>query len=137
MKSKNKNNLSLIKKKADIAFSKYIRYRDGQKRVDEWYSLCITCDRWLPLKQMHAGHFQSRRFSATRYNDENVNAQCSGCNTFNQGEQYKYAKALEMKYGDGTANKLEQLARGYHKLTVEELEGIINEAKHNIGHYES
>ena len=132
-----KPTVATLKKKADTWFSKYVRYRDAQKRGEEYYAPCITCDKWLPIKQMHAGHFQSRRHNSTRYDDENVNAQCAACNTYNQGEQFKYAKALDLKYGDGTADKLEVLAQQYHKLTIQELEEIISEAKNNISHYES
>lgn len=132
-----KQTVAQLKHKADKYFSKYIRYRDSTKRPDGYYCQCITCDKWLPITQMHAGHFQSRRFSSTRYDDENVNAQCAGCNTFNAGEQYKYAKALEMKYGDGTAENLEKRAREYHKLTIQELEDIIEEAKSNLSAYET
>ena len=131
-----KQTLSQMKSKADKYFSLYVRYRDSVKRPDGYYAQCITCDRWLPVKGVHAGHFQSRRHSSTRFHDENVNAQCAGCNTFNQGEQYKYAKALEMKYGDGTAEKLARLAQTYHKLTIQELQEIIDESKSNIKHYE-
>ena len=76
MKSKQTNNLSKMKAKADKYFSLYIRYRDSEKRGGEYQASCITCEKWLPTKQMHAGHFQSRRYSSTRYDDENVNAQC-------------------------------------------------------------
>jgi hypothetical protein len=132
-----KQTVAVVKKKADTWFSKYVRYRDAQKRGGEYYAPCITCDKWLPIKQMHAGHFQSRRHNSTRYDDENVNAQCAACNTYNQGEQFKYSKALDLKYGNGTAEKLEKLAQEYHKLTIEELNDIISEAKNNVSYYES
>jgi len=132
-----KQTVAVVKKKADTWFSKYVRYRDAQKRGGEYYAPCITCDKWLPIKQMHAGHFQSRRHNSTRYDDENVNAQCAACNTYNQGEQFKYSKALDLKYGEGTAEKLEKLAQEYHKLTIEELNDIISEAKNNVSYYES
>ena len=136
MKSKQTNNLSKMKAKADKYFSLYIRYRDSEKRGGEYQAQCITCDKWLPTKQMHAGHFQSRRYSSTRYDDENVNAQCAGCNTFNQGEQFKYSKAVDLKYGKGTADRLAKTAQKYHKLTIDELEQIIEEAKSNLLFYE-
>jgi len=134
---KKKPTVAQLKKKADLYFSKYIRYRDATKKGGVYYAPCITCDKQLPIKQMHAGHFQSRRHNSTRYDDENVNAQCAACNTYNQGEQYRYAKALDLKFGDGTADKLVALAQEYHKLTIEELEGIIDESKSNIRHYEA
>lgn len=130
MKSKKKNSLSNLKSKADKYFSLYVRHRDGIKGADkEYYAKCITCDNFLPIKQLHAGHFQSRRYPSTRYDKENVNAQCAKCNTFNAGEQYKYGLAVDAKYGIGTAEKLASKAQEFHKLTTDELEDIINEAK--------
>jgi hypothetical protein len=127
---------SQLIKKADKYFSLAVRYRDGKKRGGEWYTICITCDKWIPLKQCHAGHFMSRRYIATRWDDDNVNGQCSGCNTFRAGEQYKYSKALELKYGTGTAERLHKQAQKIKKITTQELEDIINEAKEQIKFYE-
>jgi hypothetical protein len=74
----------------------------------------------------------SRRYSSTRYDEENVNSQCAKCNTFNHGEQYKYAVALDLKYGDGTAAKLARQAQEHHKFTVQELEDIIKDARTQV-----
>ena len=84
---------------------------------------------------MQNGHFQSRSFLSTRFNEENCQPQCVGCNMFKQGEQYKFALNLDAKYGEGTAQELEYLSklivkftRGdyedkilYYKSTVEKL----------------
>lgn len=51
---------------------------------------------------------------------------------FKQGNQYAYAKALDLKYGAGTADRLHDQRFATHKFTIPELEGIIEEAKHNI-----
>lgn len=123
-------------KKADKYFSLAIRYRDGYKQGGAWFVECITCNKHLPLRSIHAGHFQSRRYMATRYDDENVNAQCAGCNTFNHGEQYKYGVALDFKYGRGTAEKLHKLARSTTKLKTWDLEQIIEDSKEQIRWYE-
>lgn len=127
-----KPSISKLKKRADTYFSKAIRLRD----TSNGYGPCITCDKELPITSLHAGHFQSRRHSATRYDDENVNAQCAGCNTFRGGEQYKYGIALDNKYGAGTAKRLAQKAQEYHKFTIDELEQIIQDAKEEIRFYE-
>ena len=66
---------------------------------------------------MQNGHFQSRSFLATRFNEENCQPQCVGCNMFKQGEQYKFALGLDAKYGTGTAEHLEGLARTTIKLS--------------------
>lgn len=126
-----------LKKEADACFSKYIRFRDGKLTENGWWAQCITCDRWYPYKQIQAGHFQSRRFNNTRFDEQNVNAQCSGCNVFNHGEQYKYGKAVDLKYGDGTAEALHHKAQELHKFTMLELQEIIDDAKEQIKSYES
>lgn len=125
-----------LKKKADTVFSQYVRYRDGVRRTDGWYSECITCGTEKPLKQMQAGHFVSRRVNILRFDERNVNAQCYACNVMRYGEQYMYAKQLDLKYGDGTADELMSQRHQTHKFKVPELEQIINEAKEQIKFYE-
>ena len=79
---------------------------------------CFTCGRVKNYKLgMQNGHFQSRSFLATRFNEENCQPQCVGCNMFKQGEQYKFALGLDAKYGEGTAEYLEGLARTTIKLS--------------------
>jgi hypothetical protein len=137
MATRTKPTRSQLVKKADKYFSLWIRYRDGKLRGGVWYTLCITCGKWQPLKQMHAGHFMSRRYHATRWDDENVNGQCAGCNTFRYGEQYKYSQALDKKYGEGTASRLAKAAQAVRKITVQELQEIIEDSKAAIKFYES
>lgn len=125
-----------LKEKADKYFSQYVRYRDGEFKRGEWLVPCITCGVEKPLKQMQAGHFVSRRVNALRFDEENVNAQCTGCNMFKQGEQYLYAKALDDKYGIGKAEELMNRRHETHKFTVTELEQIIEDCKEQIKWYE-
>lgn len=130
--------LKRLKEQANTLFSRAIRYRDGEKRHGIWYSQCITCGTWKPMAIMHAGHFQSRRYPATRWNDENVNAQCASCNMFGAGEQYLYALAIDIKYGTGTAKKLYNLAHTKNfKLTRTYLEEVIHDATEEIQFYEA
>lgn len=121
-------NVAQLKKKADQVFSKYIRYRDGKQVSGEWVTQCITCSVVKPVPQMQAGHFVSRACNLLRYDEENVNSQCVSCNMFKGGEQYQYAKNIDLKYGDGTAEKLHNQRHIAHKLTVSELEQIISDA---------
>ena len=58
---------------------------------------------------------------ATRY-DELNQIQCVACNMFRGGEQYKFALALDSKYGEGTAQELEFLARTIVKFTRSDYE---------------
>ena len=126
-----------LKKLADKYFSQMIRYRDGERRTDGWWSECITCSEWKPLKQMQAGHFVSRKVNSLRFDETNVNSQCPSCNVFKYGEQYLYSKALDMKYGDGIAESLMNRRFETHKFTITELEEIIQDAKEQIKFYEN
>lgn len=125
-----------LKADADKWFSKYVRYRDGAIVNGEWVARCITCFTSLPVAQMQAGHFQSRRFNSLRFDEENVNAQCVACNVFRYGEQFKYAKELDLKYGEGTSDRLAERRHELHKYTRQELQEIIDEAKAQIKYYE-
>ena len=133
MKPKRKS-VSQLKKLADQKFSQAVRLRDSDKYGN---APCITCGVVKPWKQMQAGHFVSRKVSLLRYDDENVNAQCVGCNMFKAGEQYAYSIALDKKYGGGTAEKLWNQRHSVHKFTATELESIIEEAKEQIKFYEA
>lgn len=108
-----KKTVKQLKKIADQTLSKYVRLRDN--------GICITCRR--PGNQ--AGHFISRRYNATRYNEENVNCQCMQCNVMEHGAQYKYGIELDLKYGIGTAQKLLKMAQEVKKFKTWELEEII------------
>lgn len=136
MAEKKQKSISKLKKEADTAFSLYIRYRDSVYINGQRLSECITCGQYLPIKKIQAGHFQSRRFNSIRFDEQNVNAQCFACNVMRHGEQFKYAKALDKKYGPGTADILAHKAQQIHKFTREELETIIKRSKAYVSDYE-
>lgn len=96
-----------LKDKLDKKFGLYVRLRDSNLKG---MGKCITCPRVLHYTEVDPGHFQSRRWLNTRWDEQNVNFQCKSCNGFHNGEQAKYARELELKYGDGTAIYLEDLA---------------------------
>ena len=120
LKSKNK---TLAKKKADKYFSEFIRKRDENKP-------CITCGQYK--KDMDAGHFISRRFEATRYDEMNCNAQCLKCNRFENGNQFAHGKAIDRLYGLGTSDKILALSRKIMKRTQFDYEVIADYYKSAI-----
>lgn len=121
-----------LKKKADTEFSKYVRLRDSD---ENGIAECITCNAKVHWKKIQNGHFVSRKASTLRYDDENCNAQCVGCNVFKYGEQFLYAKAIDLKYGDGKADELMSRRNETHKFTIQELEEIIHDAKEQSKFY--
>ena len=107
--------ISKLKKELDKWFSLYIRLRDAST---EGAVICVTCNKVSHYKSgMQNGHFQSRRFMATRWNEQNCAVQCIGCNCFKQGEQFRFSIYIDAKYGEGTAEYLEGLARTTIKIS--------------------
>ena len=125
--------ISKLKKELDKFFSLYIRLRSA---TDTGLCQCITCGIVKHYKSMQNGHFQSRRFLATRWSEEgNCEVQCQKCNIWEQGMQYRFAINLDAKYGEGKAEELEFLARTIVKITRADYEdkiGYYKEAVENL-----
>jgi hypothetical protein len=112
---------SKLIKKLDTIFSKYIRQRDAKKEV----ATCFTCGKKAHWKKLQNGHFQSRRFYATRWDEINCQVQCAGCNVFKYGEQFTFGLNLDSKFGAGTAQRLHTKARVITKLSSPDIEELI------------
>ncbi len=117
------NERSRAMKKADDAFSLYIRTRDAQAYYGKAFK-CISCGRTLPIEQADCGHYINRRHMALRYSEENCNAQCRHCNRFDEGNIYNYRKGLYLKIGEKNLLALEAAKNRTCKLSTFELEEI-------------
>ena len=106
-----------IIKTLDKEFSEYIRRRYAKNNIAE----CFTCGKRDHWKKMQCGHFQSRKYYSTRWNEDNCQVQCVGCNMFKGGEQYKFGLQLNKKFGDQKAEKLFLLAKKTKKFINFEL----------------
>jgi hypothetical protein len=108
---------SLVEK-LDKVFSIYIRRRYAIKDIAK----CVTCgkeDHWSKLQN---GHFMSRKHLSTRWNEDNCQVQCAGCNVFRYGEQYLYSQYL----GDKLAQELYIESKQIRKFTDVELQEKID-----------
>jgi hypothetical protein len=123
-KIKKPTRASLVKK-LDTEFSIYVRKRYA---VDK-KATCFTCDKIDDWDKMQCGHFQSRKHYATRWDENNCQVQCVGCNVFKYGEQYKFGIYLDQIYGTNTAISLLNKARTEHKIKDFELIEMIEEYK--------
>ena len=121
--------ISKLKKELDRLFSLYIRLRNA---TPQGMTNCFTCGSQKHYKKMHAGHFMSRKHLSTRWHEDNVQVQCPKCNLFGQGEQYTFGKLLDVRINEGTADKLEQLARSTTKIMRHEYEEMIQEYKNKL-----
>lgn len=90
----------------DKLFSEYIRLRDADK-----YGMirCISCGKRVKWKNADAGHYVSRRHLNLRFDDKNVNAQCTICNRLKSGNLEKYKRGLIMKHGRLVIDYLESM----------------------------
>ena len=87
--------------KLDNVFSEYIRRRYAKNEI----ATCVTCGKKDHWKKLQAGHFMSRKHYATRWDEDNVEVQCSACNVFRYGEQYLFAKHLGTEKADMLLHK--------------------------------
>jgi hypothetical protein len=115
--------------KLDSVFSLYVRQRDSDSNG---YCKCITCGESSHWKKIQAGHFISRKHYATRWDEENVYAQCIACNVFRYGEQYKYSLSLGQKLSKRLLSKSREIV----KFTNYELEDMIEKYKKKLKSFE-
>ena len=119
---------SKLIKKLDKVFSLYIRQRYAKNEIAQ----CFTCGKKDHYKRLQCGHFQSRKYYSTRWDEINCQVQCAGCNVFKYGEQYKFSVNLDAKYGEGTAERLSIKAQQIVKLSNFEIEDMIKRYKNFV-----
>jgi 5-methylcytosine-specific restriction endonuclease McrA len=113
--------------KLDNIFSQYIRLRYSKNEI----ATCVTCGKQDHWKKMQNGHFVSRKHYATRWDEDNCQVQCSGCNVFRYGEQYLFSKYL----GADLSEELLMKSRKIQKFSDSELLDMIelyNEKVNNL-----
>jgi len=116
-------------KRLDNVFSQYIRLRNANSLG---IAECYTCGKQDNWKKLQCGHFQSRKHYGTRWDETNCQVQCSGCNVFKYGEQYKFGVRLDQDFGQGTAEDLHTKAIQITKYSNVDLEGLITKYKSEV-----
>lgn len=111
-------------KKLDAVFSIYIRRRYAVNDIAK----CVTCGKEDHWKSLQCGHFMSRKHMSTRWNEDNCQVQCAGCNVFRYGEQYKFSLYL----GNNLAEQLHIKSKEVCKFTEVELQELIQHYTHQI-----
>jgi hypothetical protein len=117
-----KKSVKMLIRDADKWFSLFIRLRDSNSMG---VGKCVTCNEYAHYLKMDCGHFISRTYFATRFNEKNTALQCKRCNTFGNGEPILFAKAIEDKYGIGTVDKLIIESRKICKRDIEDYNKLI------------
>lgn len=101
-KPKTKCKPNLVRK-LDKIFSLYIRLRDA---MPNGYVRCISCGKIKMFDDVDCGHFYSRTHMATRFDEDNCNAECKACNRFSADHLIGYQTNLIHKIG---MNRFERL----------------------------
>ena len=111
-----------IKDRAWRAFSKYIRLRDCLKTTGTLtHGKCITCGKLLSIGFCDAGHFVSRRYNSTLFDEKNCHIQCRYCNRFLNGNLLEYRRQIIKLYGESADIELEDKAMEIKKYTSQDL----------------
>jgi len=127
-KSKKKPSRSKLVKKLDAVFSQYIRLKDSVGG----FATCFTCGKKDHWKKLQNGHFQSRKHYATRWDEQNCQVQCAGCNVFRYGEQFLFAKYLDERFYAGLSDELYYKSKQIVKYSNVEIEEMILKYKNLV-----
>ena len=117
--AKKQKTISKLRQQLDRVFNAYIRSRD---LVDGNFT-CISCGIVKGKDQMNAGHFWAAgKYTAVRWDEDNVHGQCVSCNCFLHGNLYEYGKRLKAIIGQTRFLVLEKAAYSTFKLDRQWLE---------------
>lgn len=107
-------------KEAQSIFNKYIRLRDEGLN-------CISCGKPIRKGNVDAGHMWSAGgHSNLRFNELNVNAQCSRpCNKDKSGDVNNYRLGFVKRYGADKLAELDLIANLERRFTKDELKELI------------
>jgi hypothetical protein len=95
---------------------------------------CVTCEKWKPWKDMHAGHYQHGLTYAQSEDgfyclEENLHPQCPGCNTYRGGMLDKYTLFMIDTYGRELVEELQALRHKPLKMRIDDYFQIEQEYK--------
>ena len=116
-----------LTKKAQKYCNDYIRARDKDLP-------CVSCGNELG-KKFDAGHYFNSTYSGTRFDVNNIHAQCVTCNHHKSGNLLEYQIGIEKRVGGIELFELHQRAHEKRVYTKEELRSItemFKEMKKNL-----
>ena len=105
-----------LKKELDRVFSIYIRNKFPKE--------CYTCRKTDVTLQ--CGHFVTRQYLATRWDENNCRPQCVGCNMFGGGKPFDFEERLKKELGNDFVEQMKltrhqslKLDRNWYKEQIE------------------
>ena len=104
---------SAAMKRADLAFSYFIRQRDAN---EAGVCRCISCEGNFHWVAMDNGHLIGRSNQRLRYDEENCHAQCKTCNSIACGKhsrtfhyrargRFQHTKDVKRRHGEGLVSR--------------------------------
>ena len=132
MRQKGKTSIQIkdLKKILDDWYSRWIRLKYTKKG----YCECYTCGRKFHPKDLQNGHFFSRTFTPTRWDDDNCRPQCVQCNIFKEGNKIVFSEKIRKELGEKRyllleARKTNQIKmdRFEYNLLISEYEKKVND----------
>jgi len=113
----------------DRVYSQYIRLKDADM---SGYVRCYCCGVSIFWKEAQNGHYMNRRYTNTRFFDENCKPCCYDCNINLNGNLKEYEKHLVKDYGEEITYTLRIMASTYMKYSKNELEGLIRHYRKEV-----
>jgi len=124
-----KPKLKTLKTKLDNIFSQYIRLKASCRNG---YAKCVTCGKIDHWKNHDNGHFISRAYLPTRFEETNCAVQCKFCNRYRNGMPDEYAKYIYETYGKEEYERLRLLKHSTVKFTQADYEALIELYKQKV-----
>lgn len=104
---KKAKSLPKLKSELQLLVNAYIRKRDENKP-------CISCG--LPKENKQAGHyFATQGYDGLRFDPDNINGECPGCNCFDESHLIGYGDNLKERIGIERFEALKQRAAEYKR----------------------
>lgn len=119
-----KKSIKSLKIELSYYVEEYVRWRD--------LHTCVTCGASFKRGErtlLHGGHYISRKHLATRWDEQNIHAQCASCNMKQAHDdpfvKGNYEKFLVDQYGEFIVDHLKQKSRKVFRPTRSWIESEI------------
>ena len=96
--------IAQLTKILDSVFSRFVRLSNADK---EGIVTCYTCGYKNHYKKMQNGHYISRFYKQTRWDERNCRVQCAMCNLWKNGDATTFRENLVKEYGEQVIQEMD------------------------------
>ena len=118
-----------LKNKLDQVFSQWVRRKDA---TSQGLAVCVSCHAVKPWKEQQCGHYVSRTYLATRWDERNAAVQCGSCNVLRRGNYPAYTLYMLRKHGQEVIEELEAKRKQVCKMTAADLQDMLEAYKRKL-----